>query len=153
MSSTSSLPSESGKTGASPPPLRSQRRGGLLAAVTIGLLAALVWALNPPQSRLTPAKLHPLLPGCLKLNRAFVATNVTSVATPPVDALPETIKYRVLYRLNMEACSCGCGQSVAACRSNNPDCVTSLERAKKIVNEVRSQGTAEKSEEHSDASP
>ncbi len=153
MSSTPSLPNESGEAGAGTPPLRAPRRTGLVMAVTIGLLATLVWALNPPRSRLTPAKLHPLLPGCPKLNRPFVPTNITSVAAPPVDTLPEGVKYRVLYRLNMEACSCGCGQSIAACRSNNPDCAASLERAKKIVSEVGSQGAAEKPEKHSDASP
>lgn len=125
----------------------------MLVALTIALLTALVWALNPTQSRLTPAKLHHLLPGCPKLNRPFVPTNITSVTAPPVDTLPGAVKYRVLYRLNMEACSCGCGQSIAACRSNNPDCATSLERAKKIVSEVGSQEAAEKPEEHSDASP
>jgi hypothetical protein len=97
------------------------------------LLGALVWTLNPPQPRLTPAPLHPLPPGCLKFGRAFVPTNITGVLDPPTDPLPEKVKYRVLYRLNMEACSCGCMQSVAACRGSNRDCQASLQRAKEIV--------------------
>jgi hypothetical protein len=100
------------------------------------LLIALVWALNPPQPRLTPASLHPLPPGCPKFDRAFVPTNITGVLDPPTDPLPEKVKYRVLYRLNMEACSCGCMQSIAACRSSNRDCQASLQRAKEIVDQT-----------------
>lgn len=142
MSSAPSPPTES--EGASLPRLRPPRRAGLLVAVTIALLGALVWALNPRQPHLTPAKLHPLPPGCPKLSRPFVPTNITNLAEPFLDALPEKEKYRALYRLNMEACSCGCVQSVATCRGNNPDCRTSLERAKKIVSEVQGQRSAAK---------
>jgi hypothetical protein len=104
-------------------------------AIMLACLGALVWALNPPQPRLTPAPLHPVPPGCPKFNRAFVPGNVTSVPEPPTDTLPENVKYRVLYHLNAEACSCGCVESVAACRVSNRDCQTSLQRAKKIVME------------------
>jgi len=110
-------------------------RGGLRVAITLALLGALVWALNPSQPRLTPAPLHSLPPGCPKFSRAFVPANVTSVPDPPTDALPENVKYRVLYRLNMAACSCGCIESVAACRVSNRDCQTSLQQAKEIVTE------------------
>jgi len=118
------------------PPRASLRRSGLLVAIMFALLGALVWALNPPQPRLTPAPLHPLPPGCAKFGRAFVPTNITGVLDPPTDSLPENVKYRVLYRLNMEACSCGCMQSVAACRVSNRDCQASLQRAKEIVGQT-----------------
>lgn len=109
------------------------------------LLGALVWALNPPQPRLTPAPLHPLPPGCPKFGRAFVPTNITGVLDPPTDSLPENVKYRVLYRLNMEACSCGCVESVAACRVTQRDCQASLRRAKEIVTESQAEaGDAKK---------
>ncbi len=104
-------------------------------AIMLALLGALVWALNPPQPRLSPAPLHPLPQGCPKFSRQFVPTNITGVPDPPTDALPENVKYRVLYRLNTEACSCGCTQSVAACRGNNRDCQTSLQRAKEILHD------------------
>ena len=118
------------------PPRASPRQSGLLVVIMFALLGALVWTLNPPQPRLTPAPLHPLPPGCLKFGRAFVPTNITGVLDPPTDSLPENVKYRVLYRLNMEACSCGCMQSVAACRVSNRDCPASLQRTKEIVDQA-----------------
>jgi hypothetical protein len=111
----------------------SLSRAALRVAIVLAFLGALVWALHPAQPRLTPAPLHPLPPGCPKFSRAFVPANVTSVPDPHTDTLPENVKYKVLYRLNMEACSCGCMQSVAACRVSNRDCQTSLRRAKEIV--------------------
>jgi hypothetical protein len=131
MSSTPASQTESGST--VPPPQASLRRAGLLVAIMLGLLAALVWALNPSQPKLTPAPLRPLPPGCPKFSREFVPTNITLVPEPPTATLPAKVKYRVLYRLNTEACSCGCGQSVAACRVGNRDCQTSLRRAKEIL--------------------
>lgn len=133
MSSIPKLQTETGAGGAGPPPQASLSRAGLLVAIMLALLGALVWALNPPQPRFTPAPLDPLAPGCPKFSREFVPTNITSVPDPRTDPLPEKAKYRVLYRLNMEACSCGCRQSVAACRVNNPACQTSFGRAKEIV--------------------
>src|SRR5271167_1134417 len=135
MSSMPASQTESGAGGTGPTPQSSVRRAGLLVAMMLVLLGALVWALNPSQPRLTPAPRHPLPPGCPKFSRGFVPANVTSVPDPPTDGLPERVKYRVLYRLNMEACSCGCMQSVAACRLSNRDCRTSLRRAEEIVAE------------------
>jgi len=135
MFSTPAPRTETGAGGPGPPPQASLSRPGLLVAIMFALLGALVWALHPPQPRLTPAPLDPLPPGCPKFGRAFVPTNFTSVPDPPTDTLPDKIKYRVLLRLNMEACSCGCQQSVAACRVNNRECQTSLRRAKEIVAE------------------
>ena len=113
-------------------------------AIMFALLGALVWALNPPQRRLTPAPLHLLPPGCPKLGREFVPTNITGVLDPPTDTLPEKVKYPILYRLNMEACSCGCMQSVAACRVSNRGCQTSLQRAKEIVTEGQTEASLKK---------
>lgn len=117
------------------------RRAGLLVAILFGLLGALVWALNSPQPRLTPAPLHPLPPGCPKFSREFVPTNLTSVPEPSTDTLPDQVKYRVLYRLNTEACSCGCTESVAACRVGHRGCQTSLRRAKEIATEAEARST------------
>jgi hypothetical protein len=128
-------PTESGSGGTGPIPRSSLRRTGLLVAIMLALLGALVWVLNPSQPRLTPASLHPLPPGCPKFSRAFVPANVTSVPDPPTDTLPENVKYKILYSLNAEACSCGCIESVAACRLSNRDCQTSLRRANEIVAE------------------
>ena len=128
-------PTEPGVGGTSATPRSSLGRAGLLVAIMLALLGALVWVLNPSQPRLTPAPLYPLPPGCPKFSRAFVPANVTSLPDPPTDVLPESVKYKVLYRLNTEACSCGCSESVAACRVSNRDCQTSLQRAKEILKE------------------
>ena len=133
MSSIPASQTKPGAGGRDPVPQSPLRRAGLLVAIMLVLLGALVWSLNPPQPRLTPAPLHPLPLGCPKVSRAFVPANVTSVPDPYTDPLPESVKYRVLYRLNMEACSCGCIESVAACRVTQRDCQTSLRRAKEIV--------------------
>ena len=130
---------ESDANGQGTTPQSSLGRAGLLAAIMLALLGALVWALNPSQPRLTPAPLRAVPSGCPKFSRAFVPANVTSVPKPPTDTLPENVRYRVLYRLNMEACSCGCTQSVAACRVSNRDCQMSLQRAKEIVIEGRAE--------------
>jgi len=137
MSSIPASQTKPGAGGRDPVPQSPLRRAGLLVAIMLALLGALVWSLNPPQPRLTPAPLHPLPLGCPKVSRAFVPANVTSVPDPSTDTLPENVRYRILYRLNMEACSCGCMQSVAACRVSNRDCQTSLGRAREIVMEGR----------------
>jgi hypothetical protein len=135
MSSMPASQTESGAGGKGAVRQSSLGRAALRVAIMLAFLGALVWALNPSQPRLTPAPLHPLPPGCPKYSRAFVPANVTSVLDPPTDALPENLKYRVLYRLNAEVCACGCMQSVAACRVSNRDCQTSLWRAKEIMTE------------------
>jgi hypothetical protein len=42
----------------------------------------------------------------------------------PLDKLPPTVKNRVLLRLNVEPCNCGCARSIAACPALAPlrDC-------------------------------
>jgi hypothetical protein len=124
---------ESGARGTDAIPQSPLGPAALRVTIMLALLGALVWTLHPSQPHLTPTGLHPLPPGCPKFSRAFVPANVTIVLDPPTDTLPENMKYKVLYRLNMEACSCGCIESVAACRVSNRDCQTSLQRAKEIV--------------------
>jgi hypothetical protein len=133
MSSVPASQIESGARGTGAIPQSSLGPAALRVTIMLALLGALVWTLHPFQPHLTPADLHPLPPGCPKFGRTFVPANVTIVLDPPTDTLPENVKYKVLYRLNMEACSCGCMQSVAACRVSNRDCQASLQRAKEIV--------------------
>ncbi len=132
MSSASPSPSETGDARASP----GTPRGSLaLALVMVAVLGALVWAVSPRQPRLTPAPLRPPLPDCPKTGREFIPTNITRLPDPLTDALPQSIKHRVLFRVNVEPCSCGCGQSVAACHVSYPTCETSARLAKAIVSE------------------
>lgn len=107
------------------------------AAVTLVALATLVWALNPRQPKLVPAPLHPPSQECLKLSRAFIPTNITSMPHPSTDALAEPLKYWVLSRLNKTPCPCGCAESVAACHTNNPACETSSKLAIGMVPETQ----------------
>ena len=145
MSLTPASQTESGAGGRGHVPQSSPGRAGLRVAIMLALLGALVWALNPSQPRLTPAPLRPLPPGCPMFSHAFVPANVTSVPDPSTDTLPENVRYRILYRLNMEACSCGCIESVAACRVTQRDCQASLRRAKEIVTESQAEaGDAKK---------
>jgi thiol-disulfide isomerase/thioredoxin len=45
-------------------------------------------------------------------------------------------RVETLQRLNAEACTCGCGLTVAKCRVDDPSCGVSLPRARKIADEI-----------------
>ncbi len=130
MSSTKSNSTEASAGGAASGPSRNSL---VLVVVTVGLLAALVWALSPSQPHLTPAPLRLVPPGCPKGPQEFTPTNITEIPDLPLDKLAQGEKNRALLRLNMEPCPCGCGQSIAACRISNPTCETSKEPARKIA--------------------
>jgi thiol-disulfide isomerase/thioredoxin len=57
---------------------------------------------------------------------------------PGVDltALTPERRVAILQRLNSEACSCGCGLTVAKCRIDDPACGVSLPVARRIVAEM-----------------
>lgn len=105
--------------------------------VTVGLLAALVWAMNPASPHLSPAPLRPLPAGCVKGPPEFTPTNLTEVQDPPLGALGPKEKNRALFRLNMEPCPCGCGLSLASCRASSPSCETSRAEGQRIVSEEK----------------
>ena len=106
-------------------------------AVTLTLLALLVWYLNPRQPDYKPAPLDPPSAECRKPPRDFVPSNITEISDPALDGLPEKEKNRALYRLNMEPCSCGCQLSVARCRATNSVCETSKQLLTKIAGEAK----------------
>jgi hypothetical protein len=105
--------------------------------VTLALLAAFVWTLQPPQPDLHPAPLEPVAQECPRLPRAFLASNATELPGNLLEGLTTEQKFRALYRLNTEPCPCGCSLSVAACRIENPGCEVSKSLAEQIVAEVR----------------
>jgi len=121
------------------PPRRPSPGAVATVVVTLGLLAALAWALAPPRVHFTPAPLEPPPADCPKLAREFVPSNVTELSEPPLTGLSAEQKNRALYRLNMEPCTCGCGLSVAACRVEHPACETSKNLARKIIAEVQAE--------------
>jgi cytochrome c biogenesis protein CcmG/thiol:disulfide interchange protein DsbE len=59
-------------------------------------------------------------------------------AIPGIDLNALTAQQRktVLQRLNAELCTCGCKNTVAQCRIDDPTCETSLPLAKKIVADI-----------------
>lgn len=112
----------------------------LLALVTIGLLGALAWYLNPPQPDLTPAGLDPqveLPTSPPKAPEEILPTSFTQL--PDVDLSPLTVsqKREVLLRLNTEPCPCGCGNTLASCRVTDSACETSRELVPRVVAEVK----------------
>jgi hypothetical protein len=123
-----------------PTPGRGPTRGAVATVVlTLGLLAALVWALRPPRVDYTPAPLGPPPADCPKLARPFVPTNITGFPGPILVGLTPEQKMRALYRLNMEPCTCGCNSSVAYCLITNPHCEASRKLAEQIIAAVKSE--------------
>jgi hypothetical protein len=106
--------------------------------ITLGLLAGLVWYIRPARSGFKPAPLDTLPEDCLKVERPFVPSNVTELLDPPLAELDADTRIRVLYRLNFEACPCGCNQSIAECRVNHPQCKVCRGLAAKVVEEMKS---------------
>lgn len=94
-------------------------------AIALGLLVALVASLYPPHPKLKPAPLEAYPSGCLKLRHNFTPTNITEVPDLSGNKLSAPVQNRVLLRVNMEPCSCGCNHSIADCRLTNPSCETS----------------------------
>jgi len=108
-----------------------------LVVVTVGLLGALVWALNTPQPKFAPAPLYPQPPGCPKLAREFTPTNFTELPGFPGETLAPGARNQALLRLNTEPCSCGCAVSIAGCRLAHRACKTSLSLMRSTLAEVK----------------
>jgi len=107
------------------------------AVLVLALLAALVWALRPDRPGFQPAPLRSLPRGCPKVVSEFVPTNSTDVPGLSLESLTKEQKNRVLFRLNMVPCPCGCKGSVASCLVLHPQCETAKEVADKVVDEER----------------
>lgn len=133
----SSSESNSSEPGVSAPTPRPPRTSTAVAVLVMGLLAALVWSLRPDRPGFQPAPLRPLPRGCPKAAGEFVPTNFTEVPGLPLESLTREQKNRVLFRLNMEPCPCGCKSSIAGCLVNHPQCKAATEAAEKIVAEER----------------
>ena len=136
--------SGSNDPGGPPPRTAPTREAIATVVVTIGLLAGLVWYIRPPSVDFKPAPLEPLPEECRKINRPFVPSNITEMKDPPLAELGARERLRVLRRLNFEPCPCGCNQSIAECRANNPQCKVCRSLAEKVVAEVRNKAEARK---------
>lgn len=138
MSSTDSSSTEAGGTkqdagSSQPSPNTPKKNSALAAVVTLTVLALLVWGLVPRQPKLKPAPLEPPRSLCTPATSDFVPSNLTRIPALSLDKLPQAVRNRILLRLNVEPCSCGCKQSLGACRAGNPSCPVSPQAADAIV--------------------
>jgi hypothetical protein len=108
-------------------------------ALSLILLAALVWAMAPGRAKFAPAPLRPVPPGCPLKAPDFVPSDATEVSGVDLISLSAAQRNRVLFRLNMEPCPCNCNNSIAACRINHPNCPLGKEKelVEKIMAEER----------------
>jgi hypothetical protein len=106
-------------------------------ALSLILLAGLVWAMAPVRARFTPAPLRRPPAGCPQTTPDFVPSDATEVPGVDLSSLSKAQRNHVLFRLNMEPCPCGCNTSIAACRINHPTCPLCKDLAEKIVAEER----------------
>jgi hypothetical protein len=61
------------------------------------------------------------------------ALQVTSIPGVDLSKLTKEQRVAAITKLNEEPCTCGCNQTVARCRVDDPKCGTSLPIAKEIV--------------------
>jgi len=64
------------------------------------------------------------------------AAQVTSIPGIDLTNMPKDRRLLVIQKLNEESCTCGCNQTVARCRVEDPKCNASLPRAKEILAQV-----------------
>jgi Na+-transporting methylmalonyl-CoA/oxaloacetate decarboxylase gamma subunit len=128
---------ESNSNNASPPaaPEGKPRSSVGLVALSLVLLAALVWAMAPARTRFEPAPLRPAPEGCPQSAPAFVPSDATEIPGADLSSLSQAQRRHVLFRLNMEPCPCGCNTSIAACRIGHPTCPLCKDLVEKIVAE------------------
>jgi hypothetical protein len=128
---------ESNSNNAPPPaaPEGKPRSSVGLVALSLVLLAALVWAMAPVRTKFAPAPLRPPPEGCPQTAPAFVPSDATEIPGADLSSLSPAQRNHVLYRLNMEPCPCGCNASIAACRIGHPTCPLCKDLVEKIVAE------------------
>jgi len=122
---------------AATPPPDSSRGAAIYLLVTLGVLAALVWALRPSRPNVRPAPLRPLDAACPHLDGQFTPTNLTELPGLDLASLSKERRNHVLLRLNMELCPCGCNSSIAYCLVSHAHCGRCRELAQKIIAEER----------------
>ena len=122
--------------GAARPP-GSSRGGVVYLLLTLGALAAFVWALRPDRPNVQPAPLRPQDAGCPQPAGQFTPTNYTELPSLELASLSKERRNHVLLRLNMELCPCGCNSSIADCLVSHARCGKCRERAKEIIAEER----------------
>jgi hypothetical protein len=130
---------ESNSNSAPPSPAPAGKPGSSagMVALSLILLAVLVWAMAPTRARFGPAPLRPAPAGCPHAAPDFVPTDATEITGVDLSSLSNAQRNHLLFRLNMEPCPCGCNTSLAACRINHPTCPVCKGLVEKIVAEER----------------
>jgi hypothetical protein len=128
---------ESNSNSAAPPAAPEGKPHGSagLVALSLALLAGLVWAMAPARAKFQPAPLRPPPAGCPQTTPAFVPSDATEIPGVDMSSLSPAQRNHVLFRLNMEPCPCGCNTSIAACRTNHPACPLSKDLVEKVMAE------------------
>jgi len=67
------------------------------------------------------------------------ASQVREIPGAELTRLTPARRGDALLKLNAEACTCGCGLTVARCRVDDPSCSVSLPIARQIVDEMAAQ--------------
>jgi hypothetical protein len=132
------MSSDESNSNSSAPPAAPQGKpysSAGLVALSVALLAGLVWAMAPTRARFQPAPLRPPPAGCPQAVPDFVPSDATEVPDVDLSSLSKAQRNHVLYRLNMEPCPCGCNTSIAACRIKHPTCPLGKDLVEKIVTE------------------
>jgi thiol-disulfide isomerase/thioredoxin len=65
------------------------------------------------------------------------ALQVTSIPGIDLSKLTKEQRVAAIEKLNEESCTCGCNQTVARCRVDDPKCPVSLPRAKELIAAIR----------------
>jgi hypothetical protein len=107
-----------------------------MVALSLILLAGLVWAMRPGRAKFQPSPLRSLPAGCPQAVADFVPSDATEVPGVDLISLTNAVRNHLLFRLNMEPCPCGCNTSIAACRIIHP-CPVCKNLVEKIVAEER----------------
>lgn len=133
----SSNESNSNNTPPAPATQGKARSSPGLVALSLILLAGLVWAMAPGRAKFAPAPLRPVPEGCPQNVPDFVPSDATEIPGVDMSSLSNAQRNHVLYRLNMEPCPCGCKTSIAGCRIGHPMCPLCKDLVEKIVAEER----------------
>src|ERR1039458_8984254 len=88
-----------------PPPAAPEGKPGNsagLVALSLILLAGLVWAMGPGRAKFQPAPLRPVPAGCPQTAPTFVPSDATEIPGVDLNSLSEAQRNHLVYRLNME---------------------------------------------------
>ena len=118
-----------------PAPEGKPRSSVGLVAVSLILLAGLVWAMAPGRAKFAPAPLRQLPAGCPQNTPDFVPSDATEVPGVDLTSLSVAQRNHAIFRLNMEPCPCGCNTSLAACRIGHPTCPKGKAPVEKLLAE------------------